>query len=205
MWEQTQRKWLAFGPQEASQEVPLLGYFADEEDAARARDYFVTERKLGAALNFPVDPVPAARLAGEGRGVGVTQDAWLSGEIRRADRVEKGVKVAALRRKRKAPSSQWIGVTRVKKNGGMWMAYATRPDGQQVNLGYHDTDIEGAKARDAYVLRNGLKRPLNFPPGKEGEDYIPQRKHGRKTLIEKLEKEGAPVPGALTMCGNAVV
>ena len=113
VWENSLRKWLACGPQGESQQVPLLGYFAGEEDAARARDYFVIERKLSDPLNFAIDsvagpgppslvpaPAPAERVSG-GRDPAPPRPI--------AGSNKKGEAAVPARKKRKAPSSQWSG------------------------------------------------------------------------------------------------
>lgn len=49
-----------------------------------------------------------------------------------------------------------------KKHGrNVWLARVT-VDGSIVHLGHHENAVTAAKARDAYVVSNGLRLPLNF-------------------------------------------
>jgi hypothetical protein len=60
----------------------------------------------------------------------------------------------------KANVSGYRGVS--KKHGrDVWLARIT-VDYKIIHLGHHATAIEAALAHDAYVVSNGLRRPLNF-------------------------------------------
>lgn len=59
------------------------------------------------------------------------------------------------RRSHKGSSSSYVGVGFFKLTG-RWKAYI-KINGKPVHLGYHDTELEAAKARDQYIVDNNLK------------------------------------------------
>ncbi|QPL10865.1 HNH endonuclease [Pectobacterium phage Possum] len=65
------------------------------------------------------------------------------------------------RRGQRNSASQYVGVSRSKRTGN-WQA-SIKHDGKSVHLGYFNSEIEAAKARDNYIHINGLKNfTLNF-------------------------------------------
>jgi hypothetical protein len=59
------------------------------------------------------------------------------------------------RRSQKGSSSQYVGVCFVQRYQ-RWQAN-TKVAGKSINLGYFDTELDAAKARDQYILDNNLK------------------------------------------------
>ena len=57
-------------------------------------------------------------------------------------------------------TSKYYGVC-WKKRPRIWEANI-QVNGKQIHLGSFDSEIEAAKAYDAYVISNNLNRPLNF-------------------------------------------
>ena len=66
--------------------------------------------------------------------------------------------------KKPTHTSQYTGVSFYKPSQ-RWVAQI-QVNGKMKNLRRFDTEIEAARARDQYVLDNGLNHKLNFPPPK---------------------------------------
>lgn len=65
---------------------------------------------------------------------------------------------AANRRKRQNKSSQYIGVTRKRDR---WEA-SIKHDHKSIYIGFYNTELDAAQARDQYVKDNNLPHKLNF-------------------------------------------
>lgn len=59
------------------------------------------------------------------------------------------------RRSHKGSSSQYVGVSFIKR-ANKWMA-GIKIAGKSINLGYHLTELDAAKARDQYIIDNNLE------------------------------------------------
>jgi group I intron endonuclease len=69
----------------------------------------------------------------------------------------------ATRGTKKTTSTRYLGVTFVPHNKrNRWRGFITL-SGKFTHLGYFSTEIDAACAYDAYVVKNKLPNPLNFP------------------------------------------
>jgi hypothetical protein len=134
-WEQGLGKWRAFITRDATY-VPI-GAFADEEEAAEARDRVWLHMGGDPQLvNFPDRELEPASLEA------------MREEVRRAFKEN--------------TSSQYTGVC-LNRQTGEWMANIT-VDGQHHRLGNFKNEVDAAKAYDEAAKRLGAKRAkLNFP------------------------------------------
>lgn len=64
-------------------------------------------------------------------------------------------------RPKRPPTSSYRGVC-WKPQHRKWHAQISH-NGKKIGLRYHDTEVEAARAYDAYVKENNIDRPLNFP------------------------------------------
>lgn len=62
--------------------------------------------------------------------------------------------------KRSESTSKYLGVSLMNKRGKRWRAFC-KVDRSKVHIGYYDTEIEAAKARDQYMIDNQICGKLN--------------------------------------------
>ena len=126
-----------------------LGYYATEEEAARAFD--AKAAKHGRELNFP--------------------DEWEDVEdIEEEEEEEEDHDALRSKGKRKGFSSKYRGVYRHKGKGSRPWEVQIAIDGKRQYLGYYATEEEAARAFDAKAAKHG--RELNFPDEWEGTRYF---------------------------------
>ena len=157
--------WMAYCAHEFSKGEGYIGMFATKEIAAYARDLKALEvHGHYAVLNFPDGPPEEVKLGylQDQEEKAARKQLIEENKIRKAEAEER----ARIRKENKL--SKFIGVT-IDGRSRFWKAGCCK-DGKQVRIGRYDTELEAAKAYDAFVINelggvdaHGNLKPLNFP------------------------------------------
>ena len=66
-------------------------------------------------------------------------------------------------KKRKNSSSKYFNVSKINKRKNIRWRVMICERGKIISVGCFETELEAARAYDAYVIEHNLNRPLNFP------------------------------------------
>ena len=146
-WNKRAKKWRTQVWNNLTKKMNSLGSFASEVDAARAVDAYIVKCGLARELNFPRDHITVATTAETNAARAVAPSA------------SKKKKTAAggSKRSSKFGGVSWIAVRK------RWLAQCHDRNGGQIFLGSFANEADAARAVDAYIVKCGLDRPLNFP------------------------------------------
>ena len=172
-WNRTQQKWTSQVWNKLTKKQIRIGSFIGEADAARAVDAYIVKGGLARELNFPDDhkkkkkskrkhPATAATIDAVSPTCRVDADAAATeSKMYRPLPLPTPSPLSKKQRKAEAngTSSRFLGVTRAHQR---WIAQL-RVNGATKYLGSFRDELDAARAVDACIVENSLRKALNFP------------------------------------------
>ena len=173
-WNRTQQKWTSQVWNKLTKKQIRIGSFISEADAARAVDAYIVKSGLARELNFPDDhkkkkkkskrkhPATAATIDAVSPTCRVDADAaGTESKMYRPLPLPTPSPLSKKQRKAEAngTSSRFLGVTREHQR---WIAQL-RVNGATKYLGSFRDELDAARAVDACIVENSLRKALNFP------------------------------------------
>ena len=178
-WDRREKKWKAYY-RDADGKNRTIGYYDEEEEAARARDQAIRDAGLeGRRKTNAVDAAGALVPKAPGAHNARDRAAVVAPDPARAPT---------------ATTSKFWGVS-WSKHERRWRAVYTDANGKTRQIGYFDTQEAAAHAVNAAIRRAGLEGRRKTNPVVDGQLVPRVRKaqgHGVKALRKRRREEAAP-------------
>jgi len=170
-WDRKKKKWQA-RYKDADGKKRWIGYFDDEEEAARAVNKAICD----------------AGLENKRRTNAVDATGALVPRERRYDGNRAAVVVPDAARETTATTSKFWGVI-WNKHTRRWQAQYTDADGKRRSIGYYDTQEDAAHAVNAAIRRAGLEGRRHTNPVVDGRLVPRARKRTKKRRREEPDED----------------
>ena len=169
-WDRKHKKWQAYY-KDADGKQRFIGYYDDEEEAARARDQAIRDAGLESQRRMNAVDATGALVPKPGRSAVVAPDPA---------------------RAPTATTSKFWGVSWNKQNR-RWQAQYTDADGKQRTIGLYDTQEDAAHAVNAAIRRAGLGGKRRTNPVVD-EQLVPKSGPSRGPMRKRRSEEPAATP-----------
>jgi hypothetical protein len=188
-WDRCAKRWQAQYT-DADSKVRKIGYFDDQEEAARAVNKAI--RDAGLEGKRRVNAVDAT-------GSLVPRTWALTAKVRSAYSIDRSAVVAP--DPSRAPTATWSKFWGVcwNKNHRLWLAYYKDANGKQRSIGYFNDQEQAARAYNAAIRRAGLEGRRKTNPVVDGQLVPRARKasgHGQKASYKRRREESAAAAAA---------
>ena len=181
-WDRNKKKWQA-QYRDANGKNRFIGYFDDEEEAARARDQAIRDAGLEGKRRMNADATGTlVPKSGPSRGpIAGDRSAVVAPDAARAPT---------------ETSSKFWGVD-WHKTERRWRAQYTDANGNRANIGYFDTQEAAAHAVNAAIRRAGLEKKRHMNPVVDGQ-LVPKSGPRRGPIRKRRREEPAAESAADT-------